>query len=71
MVPAKLTAETAAEKATEKATKEEVKAKKTIHDSGITPLTCTLSVAEALDSKAKAAAKCLTNMLVAAKQRNA
>ena len=45
--------------------------KKTIHDSGITPLKCTLGLAEALDSKAKTAAKCLTNMLAAAKQRNA
>ena len=45
--------------------------KKTINDSGMTPLTCTITDAEALDSKAKAAAKCLTNMLVAAEQRNA
>ena len=45
--------------------------KKTIHDSGITPLNCTLGLAEALDSKAKTAAKCLTNMLAAAKHRNA
>ena len=45
--------------------------KRTIVDSGVTELTCTLADAQALDSKAKTAAKCLTNMLAAAKQRNA
>ena len=60
-----------AQKAYEELSKINAACKKTIEDSGVTELTFTIADAEAQDSKGKAAAKVLANMLVAAKQRKA